>query len=91
MSSDSMTYEKLLGSITPEIYQNLRTAVELGKWPDGRKLTPEQREQCLQAVIAWEQKNVPEEQRTGYLEQSCSSSKDASELDTIQPLNLTRH
>ena len=41
-------------TITPEIYENLKLAVELGKWGDGRKLTPEQRELCLQAMIAWE-------------------------------------
>lgn len=62
--------------ITPEIYENLKLAVELGKWSDGRKLTPEQRELCMQAMIAWEVKNLPEEQRTGYMgNQTCAASK----------------
>lgn len=48
--------------------------MEIGKWADGRKLTPEQKALSLQAVIAWEMKNLPEEQRTGYMgPQECAS------------------
>lgn len=63
-----------IGNITPEIYQSLKLAVEIGKWPDGRKLTQEQKELSLQAMIAWEQQNLPEEERTGYMgPQECES------------------
>lgn len=41
--------------------------MEIGKWSDGGKLTAEQRELSLQAMIAWEIQNLPEEQRTGYM------------------------
>ena len=47
-------------NITPEIYESLKLAVEIGKWPDGRKLTKEQKELSLQAMIAWEMQNLPE-------------------------------
>ncbi|MNJ81882.1 hypothetical protein D3C77_809250 [compost metagenome] len=48
--------------------------MELGKWADGRKLTTEQKELSLQAVIAWEMQNLPEDQRTGYMgAQECGS------------------
>ena len=63
MSSFAETIE----NITPEIYESLKLAVEIGKWPDGRKLTQEQKELCLQAMIAWELQNLPEDQRTGYM------------------------
>lgn len=63
-----------IGNITPEIYQSLKQAVEIGKWPDGRKLSQEQKELSLQAMIAWEQQNLPEEERTGYMgPQECES------------------
>ncbi|MFG9883587.1 DUF1315 family protein, partial [Pseudomonas aeruginosa] len=40
-------------------------------------LTQEQKELCLQAVIAWELQNLPEEERTGYMgPQHCSSHSD---------------
>lgn len=68
------SFEDAIANITPEIYENLKLAVELGKWSDGRRLTPEQKELCLQAMIAWEAKNLPEDQRTGYMNaQECAS------------------
>lgn len=62
-----MDIKKLLDSITPEIYQNLKLAVEISKWPDGKKLSAEQRELCMQAVIAYEHKHLPPEEHTGYI------------------------
>ncbi|MDN7142914.1 DUF1315 family protein [Pseudomonas sp. JQ170] len=68
------TFAQMIENITPEIYESLKLAVELGKWADGRKLTTEQKELSLQAVIAWEIQNLPEEQRTGYMgPQECAS------------------
>lgn len=62
------TLEKMLSALTPEIVVALRLAVEIGKWPDGRRLSNDQRAICLQAVIAWEHKNLPEDQRIGYID-----------------------
>jgi hypothetical protein len=62
-----MNLQQLLSSITPDIYQNLRRAVELGKWPDGNLLTSEQKALCMQAVIAYEYKNLPPDQHTGFI------------------------
>lgn len=49
-----MEVKDLIVAITPEIYQRLLQAVELGKWPDGVALTPEQKENSLQAVMLWQ-------------------------------------
>ena len=62
------SFIEAIENITPEIYENLKQAVELGKWGDGRKLTQEQKETCLAAMIAWEMKNLPEEERMVLLE-----------------------
>jgi uncharacterized protein YeaC (DUF1315 family) len=68
------SFTDMIENITPDIYESLKLAVEIGKWPDGRKLTQEQKELSLQAVIAWEMQNLPEDQRTGYMgPQECSS------------------
>ncbi|SDR96494.1 hypothetical protein SAMN05216271_0841 [Halopseudomonas sabulinigri] len=70
------TFIDMLRNITPEVYAALKLAVEIGKWSDGRKLTQEQKELCLQAMIAWEQDNLPEEERTGYMgPQACKSEQ----------------
>ena len=60
-------------NLSPDIYRSLKRSLELGKWPDGRLLTAEQRELCMQAIISYEAANLPEEQRTGYMEQVCKS------------------
>ena len=68
------SFAEMIENITPDIYESLKLAVEIGKWADGRKLTAEQRELSLQAMIAWEIQNLPEDQRTGYMgAQECKS------------------
>ncbi|WP_367299114.1 YeaC family protein [Hafnia alvei] len=52
-----MELDDLLSAMTPEIYQRLATAVELGKWPDGVSLTPEQKENSLQMVMLWQSRH----------------------------------
>ena len=83
-----MDFQQLLESITPEIYESFKKAVELGKWPDTRPLSPEQKALCMQAIIAYEQR-VPEEQRTGYVPPkttACSTDLPDDHLDSQQPL-----
>ncbi|HLT13092.1 MAG TPA: DUF1315 family protein [Marinobacter sp.] len=64
-----MTYDELIERLDPTVYRNLKQAIELGKWPDGRVISREQRAICLEAVIYYENKhNVPEEERVGYLD-----------------------
>jgi len=77
------SFEDLIASMSAEACDNMRRAVETGKWADGRVLTREQKELCLQAVIAWEQQNLPEEQRTGYMEQACKSSEEKPEEQPV--------
>ena len=89
------SFIQAIENITPEIYQSLKEAVELGKWADGRKLSTEQKELCLQAMIAWELQNLPEEERTGYMGgQECGSKKKKAvepASDLFAPAAGTRH
>ena len=48
-----MDYLQLIATMSPEIYQSLIRSVELGKWPDGRTVTPEQRENAMQVMLRW--------------------------------------
>jgi uncharacterized protein YeaC (DUF1315 family) len=71
-----MTYEELIERLDPNVYRSLRQSIELGKWPDGRKLTPEQREISLEAVIYYENLHkIPEEERTGYLDKALNNGE----------------
>ena len=58
----------MIDSMSPEIYQSLKRSVELGKWPDGKPLTREQRENAMQAVIAWGEQHLAAEQRVGHID-----------------------
>jgi len=72
--SNVQSFEALVENMTEEVWQRMRQSVELGRWPDGRQLTAEQRELSLEAIIAWEiRNNIPLEERTGYLPQSCKN------------------
>lgn len=85
-----MQFQKIIETITPEIYANLKTAIEIGKWPDGRSLSSEQRELCLQAVIAYELKNIPENERTGFIDRGSKAEgemcEDDHQHDAEQPI-----
>ncbi|MBU2887145.1 YeaC family protein [Gilvimarinus agarilyticus] len=60
-------FQQVINNLTPDVYQNLKRAVELGKWPDGKVLTQEQRDTCMQAVIAYEHIHLPPEEQVGYI------------------------
>lgn len=62
------TVEKMRQALNPELVERFKTAVALGKWPNGQALTDQQRSTCIQAIIAFEQKHLPPEQRTGFIE-----------------------
>jgi uncharacterized protein YeaC (DUF1315 family) len=83
-----MDYKQLIATMTPEMYRRLRLAVELGRWPDGQAVTPEQRENALQAVIAWGEEHLPEEQRVGYIDRGHKDGDSCEDPDET-PLNWT--
>ena len=66
-----MKLEDLIKSINPEIYRNLKLAIELGKWPNGQKLSEEQIGLCLQAVFHYESSNqLADNERIGFIDRS---------------------
>lgn len=87
-----MNVEQILAALTPEIVVRFKTAIEIGKWPNGQLLTPEQREICMQAVLAWEFKHLAEQERTGYIhrpkkdDEACESHE--SDAHAEKPLRL---
>ena len=63
-----MDYQQLIDSMTPDIYRRLTRSLEIGKWPDGKPLTSEQREHAMRAVIAWGETHLSAEERVGYID-----------------------
>lgn len=82
-----MNLEELIASMTPEIYQNMKQAVELGRWGDGRTMTPEQKEYSVEAMIRYEHlHNIDEKERVGYVDMT-NKRKKKSDGDT-QPIKI---
>jgi uncharacterized protein YeaC (DUF1315 family) len=76
-----MDFTQLIGAITPEIHASLKRAVEIGRWPDGRRLTPEQRELSLQAIIAYEAIHLDERDRVGYIDRGSKAEGEVCATD----------
>lgn len=78
--TDMPDMSALLDTLTADIYHSLKRAVELGKWPNGIRLSNSQRELCLQAVIYYDSRNMPENERIGYIQRDehehCGSDGD---------------
>ena len=67
--------EELIELMTEDTYRSVKTAVELSKWEDGNRLTKEQIEHCLQILILYEARYLPEDCQIGNSLPSCPSSK----------------
>ena len=79
-----MTYEELIKVMTPDMHASLKRAVELGKWPNGQRLSDEQRETCMRAVIAYDTQNLPANERVGFIDRTRPDGKQHGE-DPLQP------
>ncbi|MCM2130509.1 YeaC family protein [Larsenimonas rhizosphaerae] len=78
-----MTFEKMIEQMTPEMYQRFKSAIELGRWPDGNRLSREQVGLCMEAVMRYEHvRDIPEKDRIGYIERNqCASDSAPADQD----------
>ena len=75
-----MDINKLLESMTPEVFKNLQYAVETGKWHNGTPLSTEQRSTCMQAMMLYQSKHNKEAQHMTVAEGGEISFKSKTEL-----------
>lgn len=80
-----MTVDQLIASMTPEIREKLTRAVELGKWPDGGRLSDEQRSLIIEALMIWQARYQPDNgeaytiDENGEMRFLCDSEKERLE------------
>ncbi len=79
-----MNFEALVRSMPPATYENLKTSLEIGKWPDGTRLTDQQKEDCMQLVLGYDMIHFPENQRIGFIDKSCASKSKQSSAPNIK-------
>jgi uncharacterized protein YeaC (DUF1315 family) len=76
--------EQLIDEMSSDVVGSLRLAVELSKWGDGARLNPQQIDFCMQAIILYEAKHLPEQKRVGFdLSASCKSKASPELTQTI--------
>ncbi|HAN81326.1 MAG: hypothetical protein CMD54_05225 [Gammaproteobacteria bacterium] len=66
--------DDLVFSLTPEMAGDLKRAIELGKFPDGRIVSKQQRELMLEATIVYDSLKLPEQERTGFIHRTKTAS-----------------
>ena len=81
-----MDYRQMIDTLSPELYRSLKRAVELGRWPDGQRLTAEQRGNAMQAIIAWGERHLSETERVGYIDRAHKDGDACDDPDDM-PLN----
>ncbi|MFN4290756.1 MAG: YeaC family protein [Permianibacter sp.] len=80
-----MTVDQLIASMTPEIREKLTRAVELGKWPDGVRLSDAQRETIIEALMLWQARYQPDRAEAYTIDENgemrflCDSEKERLE------------
>ncbi|MCP3674523.1 MAG: YeaC family protein [Gammaproteobacteria bacterium] len=87
-----MDLKTIVSTMTPETRENLATAIEIGRWSDGSKLTEQQKSSSMQAIIAWDayygkETNEPfRVQKGGELNRTVKkdNSKEDSKVDVIK-------
>ncbi len=79
----------LIDEMSVEIYEALKLAIELSRWPDGKRLGAQQRDFCMQAIILFEAKHLPEQDRIGFdLSASCKSKSPESQTLSVTMAGL---
>ncbi len=77
-----MEYNQLIAQLTPEVYQRLKAAIEIGKWPDGRVITADQKASCMEAVLRYQAMKLDANQHSGYMTDVCASSSSSANKKT---------
>ena len=53
-----MDYSQAVGNLNQDVINKLRTAIEIGRWESGDKVTQEQLDTAMQAVMFWQSRHA---------------------------------
>lgn len=79
------TVDELVESLTPDMVNELKRAIELGKFPDNRAVSDQQRELMIEATILYDALKLPEEERTGFIHRKKQASGILNVVPNIIP------
>ena len=84
------TVNELVESLTPSMVNDLKQAIELGKFPDGQVVSNEQKELMIEATILYDAMKLPQEERTGFIHRKKQTSgimDDTSDIILSKDIN----
>ena len=79
------TVNELVESLTPSMVSDLKQAIELGKFRDGKVVSNEQKELMIEATILYDALKLPEEERTGFIHRKKQASGIMDDTSDIIP------
>ena len=79
------TVDELVEALTPDMVNDLKRAIEIGKFPDNRAVSEEQRELMIEATILYDALKLPEEERTGFIHRKKQASGVLNVVPNIIP------
>ncbi|MGB2024581.1 MAG: DUF1315 family protein [Litorivicinaceae bacterium] len=79
------TVDELVESLTPDMVNDLKRAIEIGKFPNNRAVSEEQRELMIEATILYDALKLPEEERTGFIHRKKQASGVLNVVPNIIP------
>ncbi|MCH8550651.1 MAG: YeaC family protein [Natronospirillum sp.] len=83
------SFDETAAQLPRDVIDRMREALALGRWPDGRELTADQKKTTMEAVLTWEAVHLPPEQRTGHIDRSGCGSSESDSASRIPA--VTRH
>lgn len=75
-----MNADQLLESLSPELYQTMLNAVETGRWPNGERLTQQQKDHALQLTMLYQSRHNSQPQHMSVNLDGKIETKSKSEL-----------
>tara|TARA_R110000772_G_scaffold50977_5_gene117095 strand:+ start:450 stop:701 length:252 start_codon:yes stop_codon:yes gene_type:complete len=75
MDNEADSFKELVKTIGPDVHAKFKQAIELGRWENGDRLSKQQIELCLQAVIAYDELHLAEEEKVGYIDRTKLQAK----------------
>jgi uncharacterized protein YeaC (DUF1315 family) len=70
--------------LSPEMIERFKTALQVGKWPDGQPVSDKQKATLTQAIIIYDNANLPAGQRVGETDDQCASKSNDNDAKTIR-------
>ena len=85
----SDVYRQSVRQMDRKTYDRLVEALAIGRGPDGRGLSDDQRQSAMQAVITWGELHLAPEERVGFIDKGSKANvvrDDPAPLNWKEPL-----